>query len=364
MGLNCSETQDAMIENCNRISCNSFKNCDKIKCNSFKNCKWYNVPCHIARAVCVLAALVAVVACYVARVACVVAAEVARLACIVTATAVRIACEALDLVLVVINLVLDLVGFIVELIFSIPIIGALLKEVWNVITDIVWRVVGIIDAIGWVIGIRPEKKLRICTIILRDKKDQVANTAMVVEEINRMIDIYKREANIRLIHTTSLKQTSSYSDKNHANSSWVHVMEEISDDDILDVHCGISAVGEDYLLSGSKFNYLMATQCFFGSGRRLLGYGAPITVFVVRSINGSSTTGCSIIFLSNYVTVVGTETVDKSTIAHECGHACLLSDRSNPPETNLMWSTDNNDRNKMTNWQALVVRNSKHVTYF
>lgn len=292
---------------------------------------------------------------------------IANLICIAWEVIVTVVTLIVEIIGMVVKLIVGIIAFLVELIFSIPIVGAFLKELWNIITDVFWRIIGLGDAFAWSIGIKPEKKMRICTIILRDEKGPkgaVADTQMVVEEINRMIAIYREEANIRVIPTRYFYPTTPFADTEVADESWVHVMEEVSGDNILDVHCGVAAVGEDYLSTGSSFNLIMATTCFWGNVRRLTGYGAPITVFIVRSIDGSNSVGCSLWILSNYVTVVGTETTDKRTIAHECGHACLLADRSDPPNTNLMWWAVNNNSNEMTDWQALVVRNSKHVTYF
>ena len=72
---------------------------------------------------------------------------------------------------------------------------------------------------------------------------------------------------------------------------------------ILDVSCGATAVGEDYTTQGAKFSTLAASNDFWGNFRGINGYGCPITVFIVRKINGAS--GCSINILSNYVTVNG-----------------------------------------------------------
>ena len=78
------------------------------------------------------------------------------------------------------------------------------------------------------------------------------------------------------------------------------------------------------MVGGIYYNLVMSRECFCGNARRLLGYGSPITVFIVRSINGGNGTGCSIGPLADYVTVVGTETDDKTTIADETGHGCGL----------------------------------------
>ena len=75
MGRVCREAQEWAVNNCNNIQCNSFTNCDSIRCTRFTGCAWYNVPCHVARAACVVAAAIARAACWVSRAACIVAAS-------------------------------------------------------------------------------------------------------------------------------------------------------------------------------------------------------------------------------------------------------------------------------------------------
>lgn len=108
----CNSIQCNAFTNCDSIECTSFTNCDSIQCNSFTDCSWWNVPCKVARGVClagaavaraacwvargvcVAAAAVAVAACWVARAACVAAALVARAACIAAAAIVLAGCSA------------------------------------------------------------------------------------------------------------------------------------------------------------------------------------------------------------------------------------------------------------------------------
>ena len=206
-------------------------------------------------------------------------------------------------------------------------------------------------------------KLRVCTFILLDEnRAAVAQTADVVDELQAAIDIFHEEANVRLIRSAPFQYDSAFADKETATEEWVGTRNMST----LDVDCGVGAAGEDLWLTGSDYEVNMSFGCFYGKFRRLIGYGAPITVFVVRSIDGGKTTGCSLGPLTDYITVVGTEIADDTTIAHELGHACGLDfpKRHSDDPNNLMFDADSNARRKMTKKQVLLFRTSRHVSYF
>jgi hypothetical protein len=68
----------------------------------------------------------------------------------------RIVCE-------IVNFVLDVIGFIIELILSIPIIGAFIRMVLNWVTEIIWRLVGLVDFLASLAVFGHGKK---CTSVL------------------------------------------------------------------------------------------------------------------------------------------------------------------------------------------------------
>ncbi len=281
--------------------------------------------------------------------------------CVVWTVIVLVVSFIIEVIGVVVGFVISLVNYVVEVILSIPFLGRLLRELLSVIKEIIYRILGILDVVAWLIGIRPEKKLRLCAIILKDEKGVVADEAMVLEEVQAAIDIYYSKAKVRVIPVSWFHVSNPFSDSEQANDSYVHIDDTLSDSSLVNLNCGVDGWLEEIGLTGSSFNIKLTRSCFWGNARRLLGYGEPICVFVVRSINGAS--GCSMGPLNNYVTVVGTETNDKTTIAHEVGHTCGLWDISSPT-TNLMFGTDNNARGDMTTFQLINMRNSKHVTYF
>ena len=253
----------------------------------------------------------------------------------------------------------DVLAFLWGVILSIPGVGRVIRWVWNLILTVVWFIVGLIDMLLFAINIRPEKKLRLCVVILRDENGTPVDTvANVLNDLQLAINIFEQEANIRIVPTQRWQYDSGFAAREVASQDWVVVHGRDGTSRILDVSCGGKAAGEDLNLTGSRFQLISSTECFYNSYRSIIGYGAPIIVFVVRSINGTSV-GCSLGPLTDYVTVQATGRFP-STIAHEIGHACNLRHRASP--TNLM--TPGRIANRLTDGQAAIVRASRHVTYF
>jgi hypothetical protein len=263
-----------------------------------------------------------------------------------------------------IGVILDVIGFIIELIFSIPILGAFLRELWTVITDVFWRFVGVIDGLGWIVGIRPEKKVFINIMILRDEKGNlVAEKKIVLKQIQRLIEIFRDQSNVRVLPLRYFdKDTlSPFINTDEASEDWIIELTTDESAGILDVDCGASAIGQDYWTQGAKFNWLMATKGFWGNGRRLVGYGAPIAVFVVRSITDAK--GCSLNVLSDYICIEPIPKKDFASMAHECSHSCGLWEVDSP-KNNLMYNKDVEYRDLLNDVQTIMIRDSKHVIYF
>jgi hypothetical protein len=122
------------------------------------------------------------------------------------------------------------------------------------------------------------------------------------------------------------------------------------------VSCDAATLGEDATLAGSYFNVVASMRGFYGNWRRLVGYGAPVVIFFVRSFNGEHI-GCSLGPLTDYVTVGHGN--DRST-THELGHACNLWHIDT--DGNLM--KPGTSGTSMKWWQIAILRDSRHVTYF
>src|SRR5258706_14951974 len=194
MGRVCREVYNGVVGTCNNIQCTSFTNCNSIQCTSFTGCAWYNIPCHIARGVCVVAAAIALAACWVARGVCVAAAAVARAACIVAAAIALAACE-------VVNFVLDVIGFIVGLILSIPIIGGIIRTILNWVTEIVWRLISLPDFVASLAGLRLRKKMYFGAIVPSVGGMPIVPDVDIQRQVDAVVTFYDQSCNINVIFT-------------------------------------------------------------------------------------------------------------------------------------------------------------------
>jgi hypothetical protein len=288
----------------------------------------------VARAACVAAAAVARLACEVARAACVVAAEVARIACITAAAVARAACE-------LVNIVLDVIGFIVTLILSIPIIGGIIRTILNWVTEIIWRIVGLLDFGLSLAGIRLRKKMYFGVVV--PPVTPIASDADIQRQVDAVIDFYDRTCNINMIFTGIC----------HTNVP--------PPDGGLTVGCDAGGFFNDWWLTGSYFEFASATCKFRDSFRRVIGLGSEIIVFIVQNVTPANTNGCSFGSTHNWVVIEALPTDQAFVAAHEIGHACWLSHDGDP--ANLMNPITPAASPTLTNVQIAVVRWSKHCVY-
>jgi len=351
---NCNSLQCTSFTNCNSLQCTSFTNCNNIQCTSFTGCSWWNVPCKVARGVCLAAAAVARAACWVARAACVAAAAVAvaacwvaRAACVAAAAVARAACIAAAAIAlaacVAVNFVLDVIGFIVELILSIPIIGGIIRTILNWVTEIIWRAVGLIDFLASLAGIRPRKKMYFGVIVPSVNSIPIVPDVDIQRQVDAAITFYDSTCNINLIF-----------------SGICHT--DIPPPDAgLNFACDAGGFFNDWWLAGSYFELAAATCKFEDSFRRVIGLGAEIIVFIVQNVTTANTNGCSFASTHNYVVIEAKPTDQAFVAAHEMGHACWLAHDGDP--ANLMNPITPPASPTLTNLQIALVRWSKHCVY-
>jgi hypothetical protein len=237
----------------------------------------------------------------------------------------------------VIGIVLSPVWAFVELLFLIPIIGAIIREIWDLIVEVVWRLAGVLDLVLDLVGIRLQKKMRVCIIVLSDKDAPQATDASLDAAIESAKQIYNEAADVSLI------------------VSRIHTVLAPAPDAVLDSSCDVGAWGNDLWTPGSYYEYQATVRCWDSVGTRIIGYGAAVAVFVARKIEGT-TAGCSLGPLSDYVVIEGPT---GSCLAHELSHACGLwhvddADNLANPTCGGTW---------LHGWQRAILRNSRHVTY-
>ena len=200
---------------------------------------------------------------------------------------------------------LSFLALIVELIFAIPFVGRVLQWIWNaIVLNLVWLAANLIDAALYLVGVRPQKKLRICTIVLRDERGRpVAAVQDVVDMINDAIDILLRECNVQIVNSAPLNFSSGLSDPIRADASWVQVHGRPVATPQLDVACDLPAFGEDLRRGRLGVPAQGSHELLLGNWRNVVGLGTPMTVLVVRSITRPVLFSGCCIWVSNYLTI-------------------------------------------------------------
>jgi len=260
---------------------------------------------------------------------------------------VRVVCE-------IVNFVLDVIGFIVGLILAIPVIGGIIRTVLNWVLEVVWRIVGIFEFLGSLVGIRLRKKMYFGIVIPVINDTPLITEAQAQPWSDAATEIYDRTCNVDLRFTgfceTGVQPPGG----------------------TITVDCGVGGFFADWWLDGSWFEFVPNTCKFQSNWRRVTGFGGEIIVFMVNGFSSNSL-GCSMSGTHNYVTVlapppgggvVGSTAPFNDTVAHEIGHACLLWHTSTTGNTNLM---DTGGRSTTTpvldRLQVAMVRSSRHCVY-
>ncbi len=250
---------------------------------------------------------------------------------------VRIVCES-------VNIVLDTIGFIINLILSIPVIGGIIRTILNWLTELIWRLVGLLDFLASLMGIRFRKKMYVGVVVPSVDGKQIVSDELIMRQVNAAVSFYDSTCNIRVIFTgickTSIKPP----------------------DGGLILDCNAGGFFSDWWLAGSYFEFATATCKFLDSFRRIIGLGAEIVVFIVRDVRPDNTNGCSFSSTHNYVVIEAKRNDSEFVASHEIGHACWLPHDSDT--NNLMNGITPSSNPVLTNLQISVVRWSKHCVYF
>jgi hypothetical protein len=368
----CLEWGSESSQECTQTSEQSTRECTEWQTQS---CDWWDLLCNVGALVCLTYAMITSTVCTVWSV-------VTTAVCLVWDSVTTVLNGILVTIESVVGWFLSLVAVIVEIVTFIPVLGTLIRWILSVVGFLVWSVASLIDTIGGLVGIRPEKILRVCSVILRDEKgNPVAAVKDVVQRLQLACDVYKRDANIRIVPSRPFRYATGFLGAETVTSDWVVAAVSPSDPDTLDPMCD---PGGEWWLGGAKYQWIMSSYCFYGAWRRILGYGAPVTIFVVRDVERDagafdSTDGCAL-WITNYVTIqAGISPLIGAPVlrvaAHELGHSCnlwhlcvdddvknLMASQSacNPASPTI---PDVNDP-YLYDWQVLLVRASKHVTYF
>src|SRR5262249_39465273 len=143
--------------------------------------------------------------------------------------------------------------------------------------------------------------------------------------IQRAVDVYKDQANVRVLPVGYFKYASAFQDTPTASNPYIYRETIPSSSATLDVCCDSCAWGHNFTDAGPEFENKMAVDGFGGNASSLIGYGAPVYAFAVRGFSDGKL-GCSIGPFADYVTVDFRDAAAGSdgailTLAHELGHA-------------------------------------------
>lgn len=180
------------------------------------------------------------------------------------------------------------------------------KKVVRIVKEIVHRVLGILDLIGSLLGIRPRKYLRLQILILRENGTPVLDPKLVMPWLAKATELFDKRLNVSIRPPRLSGQI-------------IDVLREDAPAEALDAP-GYS-IGAGF---GDAADYF-EDQChyfFTSAGSAItdfLGYGEPVYAFVVRSIKGSDA-GTVYWFGQRYCVVSRDAAV--TTLAHELGHNC------------------------------------------
>lgn len=214
----------------------------------------------------------------------------------------------------------------------------------NGVKDVVNRVAGGLGFLADLVGLRLKKRLRMSVVILTDPATGggVVPEADVEDSVAQAMEVFWKEAKTKI---------------RRAQSRLVYTLLAPAPSAALEVGCGADAWTGDLGEAGDFFFKYSATN---PSGF-LIGYAAPVTVFIVKKVGGEGT-GCSLGTFTNYVTVDpdGLKDPSRRILAHEMGHACGLFHRKK--KRNLMYKRRDPGR-RLRRWQESGFRNSRHVTY-
>ena len=216
----------------------------------------------------------------------------------------------------------------------------LLWEIFNLLKEVVNRLLKLPEFLLTLVGVRFGKRLRLRGVVLRDERGlPLASDAEVRPAYEEAQRILARMAGVAVEPAGWRVVTAPHAAPKAA----------------LDVRCTDGAWRDDLGQAGAFFRSLMATTM----AGTLTGYGQPVTVFIVRSMTTHN--GCSLGAAADYVTVEAKSLrTARRLLAHEVAHACGLWHTKRP--NNLMLPKGPGE--EMTHLQAAVLRSSRHVTYF
>lgn len=388
----CSKTAEKRRDECVQTRDDGYNECTQTREDRQKQCcDW--IPCSWAcDAFHWLVSIVCVAWHWIENIVCVAWHTIVEVVCVAWKILPVLICHLIDALSSVVAFIVSLVeaalgwiwsvvGFFIGLLLMIPYLGRVLGWLLEIAKSIVNTIASVPDMVLTLLGIMPEKKLRLGVIVLKDRRGTpMAGDELLVRAIQCAINIYKEECNIRIIPIRYAQYQMAFDDPEEADASYIFHDDGVSGSEIFDVCCEGCAFGKDISSVGAQYEAIMDIHTFWGNARRLIGYGAPIVAFTVRSFKNGAVlpAGCSLGPLVNYVTVKFDDSQQGtlssgltpairlgriSSLAHEIAHACNVIWHEGGSD-NLLSRLRNGDRFcRLNRFQKMLIRASRHVTY-
>jgi hypothetical protein len=220
---------------------------------------------------------------------------------------VRVVCE-------VVNFALNVVAAIFNIVLAIPILGPIVKAIIRTVVTVVSYIVGLLDGIARLLGIRITKHLRVHVIPLCEGVVPLANKIHLAPIMRETERIFYDRAQIR-VHTTFHEPV-----RNPPESA-------------LRLGTEADLIADELWLKGS-WHQMQTVKLFESNLWSLIGFGHPIVVYVVREVGydgiGGPVVGASGGPVTDWIAVERDSVIDQ-VVADATGMAPALPLAPFPP---------------------------------
>lgn len=222
------------------------------------------------------------------------------------------------------------------------------KKLWRVVQEVTYRLLGVLDLLLDLLGIRIKKFCKLRIIILKkDWRTPVQTSETVEQWLNRAKQVFKDRLNVEL---RPIPHDGSFIDIAGGPPSPDYLLNPAG--------CGFGYGFDDAADDFDDMADAVYKNAYpYEQLQHLIGYGEGIVAFVV--LDHPTKNGCAYPWIQNFCWI--TSDAVPLDLPHEMGHLCGLFPHAGDKD-NLMYH--NADRgSKMTRWQISWVRASRHVAY-
>lgn len=209
------------------------------------------------------------------------------------------------------------------------------------------RFLGLPDFFGTLFKYMPEKQVFVEVLVLQKNKVPIAKLPEVQAVLDLADEVYREQMNVRIVNRQGRRPLDYAEDVPERN---------------LSVTCkALKVFASNFSSVGAWFRDRQVVN----TGGQTLGWGNPVTVFVVENVEGDNS-GCSPGPLADYVVIdpraLSGNEAKRMVLAHEVGHACGLWHPFFGRKKNLMKHASDRRSRRLGRLQKAVFRSSGHVT--